>query len=204
MFDFSKILCITNRNLSAGNFENRIESIAKNGPNGIILREKDLKDRDYYSLALKIKAICCKNRVEFIPHTFVDVAITLNCHNIHLPLPILRNTSSSKKKFFTHIGVSCHNIDEIEEAKFLGGTYVTLGHIFKTKCKENLSPKGLDFLQQTVSKASIPIYPIGGITPDNYKDVLRSGVKGFCIMSGLMECPNVNEYISQFKSQSIN
>ncbi|MFQ7550981.1 MAG: thiamine phosphate synthase [Blautia marasmi] len=32
----------------------------------------------------------------------------------------------------------------------------------------------------------IPVYAIGGITPDRVNDVLDAGAAGFCVMSGIM------------------
>ena len=43
----------------------------------------------------------------------------------------------------------------------------------------------------------LPVYAIGGISPDNIKLVRDAGTKGACVMSGAMQCENVSQYLKQ-------
>ena len=52
----SDILCVTNRKLCREEFFTRIEKIAVAKPAGIILREKDLGEKEYMQLATKAVA----------------------------------------------------------------------------------------------------------------------------------------------------
>lgn len=185
MFD---ILCVTNRLLCKDDFLCRIEEIAKCNPSGIILREKDLPEKDYKTLAEKVIKICREYNVPCILHSFVDVAIALNAGKIHLPLPLLRRMSETEKANFTAIGASCHSLEEAREAERLGCTYIIAGHIFATDCKKGVPPRGIEFLQSVCEGVSIPVYAIGGINVGNVKEVCKAGAKGACIMSGLMCC----------------
>ena len=56
-----KLICITNRHLVQGDFLDRIRQIAaKKQVDAIILREKDLSEEDYRTLAEKVLRICEK------------------------------------------------------------------------------------------------------------------------------------------------
>ena len=55
MFD---VLCVTNRKLCSAEFMVQIERIAKAGPAAVILREKDLPEREYRKLAAAVMDIC--------------------------------------------------------------------------------------------------------------------------------------------------
>jgi thiamine-phosphate pyrophosphorylase len=196
MFD---IFCVTNRKL-CDEFLAKIEKIATAKPSGIILREKDLSEVEYKSLAKQVIEICNKYEVTCILHSFADVAIKLNSDKIHLPLPILRNMTDFQKSKFKTIGASCHSVDEAIEAQRLGCTYITAGHIFATDCKKGLAPRGIDFLKEICSNVSIPVYAIGGIDSSNVNSVKNAGADGACIMSGLMSCEDVQGYIQEVKN----
>lgn len=180
----------------------RIEAIAQERPKGIILREKDLSEEEYRKLAVAVTEICGRYEVPCILHSFVTVAKELKADTIHLPLPLLRSMQSDEKKSFSVIGASCHSVEEAAEAERLGCTYITAGHIFATDCKKGIPGRGLEFLWEVCNAVSVPVYGIGGIDVGNYAEVLRAGAKGACIMSGLMCCGEVKNYMEEFKHEA--
>lgn len=196
-----KILAITNRHLCYNDFLTQIQDICLlNEKNtvaksvSIVLREKDLSENDYKDLAAKVMKICEQNNTECILHTYYKVARELNCKKIHLPLHVLKSKPDICKEF-NEIGVSIHSVSEAIEAVNLGATYLTAGHVFATDCKKDLPPRGLSFLTSVCSLVNIPIFAIGGISPENAKEVIEAGAEGICIMSGLMKCKNPKEFI---------
>ena len=191
-----KIVCITNRSLCEGDFEERIHSIAKSPVDMIILREKDLSCDDYTRLARKVIEICRETNTQCVLHSFIDSALKLNHPAIHLPMHVLRSMSSEQRRFFTTLGASCHSPEEAVEAESYGCTYITASHIFPTDCKKDLEARGLPFLNKICQTLSIPVYGLGGIHPDNVSSVLDAGADGICIMSDFMQCKNIREYLS--------
>lgn len=183
----SDILCITNRKLCKEDFLTRIETIAAAHPKAIVLREKDLSEEEYKTLAEKVMYICKNYKVPCILHSFTKVAIALHVKAIHMPLPLLRKMTSREKSFFKIIGASCHSLDEAKEAQRLGCTYITAGHIFLTDCKKGLPGRGLPFLQNICENVSVSVYAIGGISDENIDAVRQTGAAGACIMSGFMK-----------------
>ena len=179
---YRDFLVVTNRHLYARSIEEQIKRIVKEKPIAIVLREKDMDIDQYRQLAIKIINICRENNIELMLHSYVDVAMELNYKNIHLPLHIAR-TLGEKIKFFNKIGISIHSVDEAIEAENIGATYITAGHIYKTECKKGLKPRGLNFLKAVCSSVTIPVYAIGGINPDNIKEIKECGAQGGTIMS---------------------
>lgn len=197
----SDILCVTNRVLCREDFLTQVEKIAACRPAGIILREKDLPEAEYEALAADILEICRKQQIPCMLHTFVDAAIRLKAEAIHLPMPVLRTLSPEQKGHFRTIGASCHSVEEAKEAENLGCTYITAGHIFATDCKKGLPGRGLDFLREVCRAVSIPVYAIGGISPENISAVRTAGAKGGCVMSGTMVCGDVSGYFDAFSGK---
>ena len=177
----------------------RVEKIAACRPKGIILREKDLTEEEYKKLAEQVLKLCERYEVPCMLHSFADAAMELGAENIHLPLHILRGMDEKKKEKLKEIGASCHSVEEAQEAEKLGCTYITAGHVFATDCKKGLPPRGLAFLQAVCQSVSIPVYAIGGIGSENIASVRKAGAKGACIMSGLMQCEDVEQFLRALK-----
>lgn len=198
----SELICVTNRKICNGDFLTRMEEIAALHPKGVILREKDLCERDYIALARQVLVICSTYKTPCILHTYSNAAARLGADRIHLPLHILRKMTAEEKSCFSVIGASCHSIEEAIEAERCGCTYITAGHIFDTDCKAGLPGRGTTFLHKICESVSVPVYAIGGIAASNYSAVRSAGAAGACIMSGFMECANVKKYIERYSAEN--
>lgn len=195
----SDIICVTNRLLCREDFFIRVEKIAQARPAAIILREKDLREEEYKALASRVLEICKKYGTLCVLHSFVGVAAKLEGTALHLPLNMLRTLSVAEKAKFKILGASCHSVEDAMEAEKLGCTYVTAGHIFDTDCKSGLPGRGLIFLKKVCESVDIPVYAIGGITPNHIAEVRNRGAAGACVMSGVMSCEDVQKYLGELK-----
>lgn len=184
----SKIIAVSNRSLCTRPFLVQMERVCKAHPKAIILREKDLPEKEYALLAGPIMELCKQYEIPCIFHTFLHTAKTLSCPNIHLPLPLLRKYQDELYDFSV-VGCSIHSVEEAIEAESLGASYLTAGHIYATDCKKGVPPRGLSFLSDVCTHVSIPVYAIGGIKADEeqLKEVCSCGAKGGCVMSGMMQ-----------------
>ena len=181
-------ICVTNRTLCRDDFLTRIDHIAKKGvADAILLREKDLTEREYLELAEKVLSICKSHNRRCILHTYYKAAKELGCKEIHLPRPLLQKMrEEGEKEWFTTVGTSVHSLKQANLAMHLQADYMTAGHIFETDCKKGLPGRGLSFLSNVVCESEVPVYGIGGISADNAGQVMETGAAGVCIMSGFM------------------
>lgn len=199
-----KLNIITNRKLCENeNLEKQIEKIFSAYQRKIILenfeivsltlREKDLYKNEYLKLVEKIYSICQKYRIDLILHQNYDLRLDnkYNIKGLHLSYNTFKSLNKNIReeliKKYKKIGVSIHSIDEAKEAENLGATYIVAGHIFKTDCKKDLEPRGLEFIQELSSALIIPIFVIGGINQENSHLVINNGAFGVCMMSSLMK-----------------
>lgn len=179
-----KIICVTNRRLCAVPLEKQTEIIISElGIKRFILREKDLPENEYAVLAEKMLGVCEKYGAELIIHSYEKTARSLGIDRIHMPLGLIGTDTSDRYRI---LGVSVHSAAEAALAEKLGADYLTAGHIFATDCKKGVAPRGTQFLSE-VCETGLPVYAIGGISEDNFEDILRCGAAGGCIMSGLMK-----------------
>ena len=199
-----KLNIISNRKLCENeNLEKQIEKIFSAYQRKIILenfeivaltlREKDLYKNEYLKLVEKIYPICQKYRIDLILHQNYDLVLEdkYNIEGIHLSYNTFKSLNKNIRKElikkYKKIGVSIHSIDEAKEVEMLGATYIVAGHIFKTDCKKDLEPRGLEFIQELSSALIIPIFAIGGINQENSHLVVNNGAFGVCMMSSLMK-----------------
>ena len=198
----SDILCVTNRRLCSEDFLTQLGKIAEARPAGIILREKDLPEEEYMELAGKVMKLCTRAGVPCILHSFPAAARKLHAEAIHLPLDLFLAMDEGEKASFRVIGVSCHSAEEAETAEKHGATYISAGHIFDTDCKRGVPGRGLAFLETTCKAVSVPVYAIGGISPENIDAVRAAGAAGACIMSGLMRCKAPENYLNLLQEKT--
>ena len=184
---YKNVIAVSNRNLCDRPFMVQLERVCQCHPKALILREKDLMEKEYEALAENVLEICSQYQVPCILHTYAEVAARSAHPMIHLPLPVLEKYSN-KLQDFQVIGCSVHSVEDALKAQKLGATYLTAGHIYSTDCKKGLPPRGLDFLEDVCRKVTIPVYAIGGIHigTGQLEEVMDRGAKGGCIMSEMM------------------
>lgn len=183
---YKDLIIITNRTLCRGDYLKRLAYLTGLDINSVILREKDITKAEYFNLAEAVLSICKRNNKELYIHSFYDIARQLNCMNLHISIEGLRNIKSDISDF-DNISVACHSREDVEAAKALGATRIVLGTIFETECKKGLKGKGLSFVKEICEISTVPVYVIGGITPDNISDCKKAGAAGGCMMSGFMQ-----------------
>ena len=215
----SDIICVTNKSIcekSGEIFLERIRKVAEARPLAIILREKDLSLEEYRELAGEVSKIC--KRVEesrLIIHNFYEIILENGIDkngsvneftSLHMPLWKLEELYKNQPGVYAelrskllHLGASCHSVEDAKLAEKLGCTYIIAGHIYNTDCKKGLEGRGLGFLRDVVESVTIPIFAIGGITPENINDVRNTGASGACIMSSSMTCESPKDLIMSFK-----
>lgn len=181
-----KRIAVTNRKLCRTDFYEQVEKIVSgNDFDMVILREKDLDEKEYEKMALKVGNICKKNKKEFAVNKFFNIAKKAECDYIQLSygdfFEYIKKRSSTE-----NVGVSVHSVHEAEMAERAGASFLIAGHIYKTDCKKGKEPRGTEFLKNICSQVKIPVYAIGGIKKEFYEELKSCGASGACIMSGCM------------------
>jgi len=177
---------ITNRKIvKDGNYFSTIKKAIEGGVDAIILREKDLPQEELLSMAKAVKEIIGERKVLLIINSNVEVARAVEANGIQLSFDSFVNNKVDVN-FDGIVGVSVHSLQEALAAEMKGASYVLASHVFETACKAGLEPKGLEFIKEIKEKVSIPVIALGGITPENVRDVIDLGVEGVAVMSGIM------------------
>jgi thiamine-phosphate pyrophosphorylase len=193
--DFDLYL-VTDRNQTGGrDLLWVLQQALDGGVKAVQLREKDLSGRDLFSLAEKTSKLCQAYNAALFINDRVDVALAVDAAGVQLsrtslPAMTTRALLGSQKI----IGVSTHALQEAKEAEQNGADFVLFGPVYVTPSKAAYGdPQGLPALKTIVDNISLPVYAIGGITPENIESTKNIGVRGVALISAIVSAKSPQE-----------
>jgi len=129
---------------------------------------------DHYRLALQLGApVCHLGQEDFFDAGFKLVDQLAGC-----PRQI-------------KVGLSTHAPDQAKRALAAGPDYLAIGPIFATPTKPGRPPVTLDYVRWAAENLQLPWFAIGGITLANLDDVLAAGARRICVVSAILNAPDI-------------
>jgi thiamine-phosphate pyrophosphorylase len=168
---------ITDRKQAARDLMQHVREAIAQGVDYVQLREKDLNAREQLHLLREILAAAEGTSTRVLINARADLALAARAHGVHLP-----SNSPSPREFRklldprATIAVSCHSLEDVQQAEQQGANFVVLSPIYASPGKGE--PIGLTALEQVTSKVAIPVFALGGVTWENAPDCLRAGAAG--------------------------
>lgn len=149
------------------------------------IREKQRSPEEIYNGVTQLIEVGFP-RDRIIINDHADIAAATGSRGVHLPsssLPI-----SQVKRIFPDmiIGKSVHSLEEAIDAEKEGADYSMFGNLYSTSCKPGKPGKGVTVLKDISRHLQHPLIGIGGITPSRTSEVLKTGVGGIAVMSGIL------------------
>jgi thiamine-phosphate pyrophosphorylase len=157
-----------------------IERAISAGVERIQIREKDLSARELYDLTRRALLLAEGADTRIMVNSRTDVALAAGAHGVHLPAG---SVSPDRVRAITprgfEIGVSTHSRCEILAAHDEGADFVVFGPVFDPLSKAACTPPaGIEGLRESVRDVPIPVYALGGITPENAPLCIKAGAAG--------------------------
>ncbi len=189
MIDFPLYL-ITDRNQVANGHSlyTAVEAALQGGVKAVQLREKDLSPDELLPLAKQFRALTLSYGALLFINDNIDIALTVKADGVHLgghseATDAIRAKVGEKML----IGVSTHSKEEIELAAKQGADFVTFGPVYATPSKAKYGePQGLKKLSEACRNSSIPVFALGGITPERATEVQQAGASGIALISAII------------------
>ena len=180
---------ITDRHLAVQRPLSDVVTDAVNaGIRAVQLREKDLSPRALIEFATQLRRVTAAAGALLFINDRVDVALAVDADGVHLPsrsLPVavVRRILGPQK----WIGVSTHSLEDVEAAAGGGADFVTFGPVFPTPSKLRYGePVGLEKLAEAARHSPLPVFAVGGITPNRIGSVFAAGAHGVAMISSIM------------------
>ncbi|WP_027716858.1 thiamine phosphate synthase [Desulfuromonas sp. TF] len=165
-----------------------VRAACEGGVRAVQLREKDLTADELFPLALELRALTRQYGARLLINDRIDLALAVEADGVHLgghslPTTAARSILGPERL----IGVSAHSLEEIAEASRNGADFVTFGPVYSTPSKTAYGkPAGLDLLGAACGGSHLPVFALGGITPERVGGVVAAGAGGVALISAIV------------------
>ena len=96
------------------------------------------------------------------------------------------------------LGLSTHAPEQARRAMDAGADYLAFGPVFATPTKPGRPAVTLDYIRWAAAHSDRPWFAIGGITLENMDSVLEAGAWRVCVVSAILNAPDVARACQQF------
>jgi len=167
------------------------EALATGRVGMVQLREKTMDDRTFLERAARLRRLCADHEALFVVNDRVHLVEDADADGVHVgeddvPVEEARARLGADRL----VGLSTHDEAEVAAASGRGADYVGLGPCFGTTTKTLARrPGGGDLVRRCLPHAEgLPVFPIGGITPDNAAAIAVAGRAA--VGAGVLEAPD--------------
>ena len=185
--DYSLYLCTDRGLMTSATIEESVEQALKGGVTVVQLREKSCSSREFYELALRVKAITGRYQVPLIINDRVDIALAVDADGVHvgqsdLPCAVVRAMMGPDKI----VGVSASSLQEALQAQKDGADYLGVGAMYATGTKDDAKIVSMEELDAIRKSVSLPIVVIGGINQRTIPNFKHKGIEGIAVVSAIV------------------
>lgn len=155
------------------------EALLAGGARVLQLRAKERAAGEILAWLRQLVPLTERDGVPLMANDRPDLARLAGCAGVHVgqedvPVEEVRRTFGELR-----VGVSTHDLEQLDAALNLRPDYVALGPIFETRTKANPDPTvGIDVLRKAArraARAGLPLVAIGGIDHANVAEVGAAG-----------------------------
>jgi thiamine-phosphate pyrophosphorylase len=97
--------------------------------------------------------------------------------------------------------LSTHSPEQARRALAAGPDYIAVGPVYATGTKPTAKPVTLDYVRWAAVNINFPWFAIGGINLENLGDVLAAGAKRVCVVSAILNAPDVAGACAEFREK---
>jgi thiamine-phosphate diphosphorylase len=153
-------------------------SVLPRGAAGVQLRQP-LPPRALLKMARGLREICTDFEAPLLVNDRADVALAAGADGVHLPASGM-TARDARALGLAIVGQSVHTPEEAARSE---ADFCVFAPVFETPGK---TAQGLGALAQAARATPLPVFALGGVTPDNAARCIEAGARGVaCIRSVL-------------------
>lgn len=175
-----------------------VERALAAGLDWIQIREKDLPGQALFEMCRRAAELPNPRGTKLFVNGRADVALAAGLDGVHLP-----SDAPPPADFRLcvaaglRIGVSCHNLEEVQAAERAGADYAFCAPVFESVSKPGYGPAlGLEALTRVCAAVKIPVLALGGVSVQNAHECMTAGaagVAGISLFQDAKDLPDVAE-----------
>ena len=150
-------------------------------------RSLDAQPR-WRSLAAAAVSLCREAKCEVLLNGDIELARELEV-GVHLRASQLGQLASRPLAEGLPVASSCHNVGELLRAQALGCDFAVLGSVLPSASHPGETTLGWDTFATLRESVSLPLYAIGGLSPQDLPQARQHGAQGIAAIRGLWTNP---------------
>jgi len=181
------------------------QQLCDGGSDLIQLRVKNSSPEEITALAEKILPITRRAGVSLVINDHLEIAQAIGAEFCHLGQEDFFDAGHERvaeirnPRAEIRIGLSTHAPEQAQRALAAGADYIAIGPIFATATKPTAKPVTLDYVRWAAANATVPWFAIGGVNLRTVDGVLAAGAKRICVVSAILNAPDVAKACAEFK-----
>lgn len=178
----------------------QVEAVLAGGARVVQYRDKTTDRARRVDEATALRARCHAHGVLFLVNDDVQLALSVGADGVHLgrgdmPLSTARQLLGGD----AIIGATCHASLELADAAVAAGAdYIAFGAFFPSVTKPDAERAPIALLTQARARYELPICAIGGITPENGRQLVAAGADLLAATSALFGSGDTKRKIRGF------
>ena len=170
-----------------------VEQVINGGAQIIQYRDKSANQPRRLQQAQQLLELCRRHGVTFIINDDVALAAAIGADGVHLGRDDGDIASARRALEDGVIGVSCYNQWPLAEAAVVAGAdYIAFGAFFPSATKPNAVRAAPELLQRSRRELTVPVVAIGGITPENGRELIEAGADMLAVVQGVFAQPDIH------------
>ena len=177
--------------------------LCEGGSDIIQLRAKKESPVEVKRIGQAILPITRAAGVLLVINDYAEISAELGAQCVHLGQEDFFDAGfmhrSQLSTFNSQLGLSSHAPEQAQRAVAAGADYIAVGPVFATGTKPGRSPVTLEYVRWAAANVCLPWFAIGGITLETLDDVLAAGARRICVVSAILNAPDIAQACRQFK-----
>jgi thiamine-phosphate diphosphorylase len=149
----------------------------------------------------RCREICGESGVPLIVNDDVMLAVRSRAHGAHVGQDDLPAEAARRLLEDQWLGVSTHDLEQIDAAANAGADYVGFGPCFPTATKGYTEGLPRATIEIAASRGRLPLFAIGGIDAANAGILFGLGVRRFAVSSALLQADDPEAAAARLRSR---
>lgn len=161
-----------------------LDDALRAGIRRVQLRLPGVPDDRRQALLQQALARCHRRDARLLFNGAVEIALAAGA-GVHLTSVALHDHADRPVPAGTLLAASCHDAHDLAQAARIGCDFVVLGPVAETDSHPGQPGIGWTAFAQLRETCAVPIYAIGGMTPDDIPEARRHGAQGIAAIRSL-------------------
>jgi thiamine-phosphate pyrophosphorylase len=198
-------MLVTHSGVMRPDFALSLEAALRGGARLVQLRETAMQGTAMRTeMIVAARLLCHRFGATLLLNGEASEARGLEAGGVHWPsrlIPTIREPSEAPN--FLR-GASVHSAQEAWRARTAGADYLVFGSVWETESHPGSKGTGLKMLRETCELSSLPVFAIGGVTPERVALCREAGAWGVAVMRAAWQAPDVEDAVRKLVEAAEN